>query len=214
MKNQLLRLFIEKPMLSFYDLNSLLNAGNDMRTLIIYGTRYGATTTTAEEIAKVLQGEGFDVKVVNAKEEKIKDISPYKLVIVGSGLQMGKWTGEVENFVKRFQKELTQKKVAVFISSMKTVPEHEGKTEEVAKIRSLGLDDKIAKYGLKPFDVAVFGGVIDFNKMNIITRRVLGSVKTRIEKDGFKQTQPGVYELRDREEIRTWAKELATKAKQ
>ena len=185
-----------------------------MKALIVYGTRYGATTGSAEEIAKVLQGESFDVKVVNAKEEKVKDISSYELVIVGSGLQMGKWTGEVEEFVKRFQKELTQKKVAVFISSMKTVPEHEGKTEEVAKIRSLGLDDKIAKYELKPFDVAVFGGVIDFNKMNIITRRVLGSVKVRIEKDGFKQTQPGVYELRDWEEIRGWAKELAAKARQ
>jgi len=185
-----------------------------MNTLIVYGTRYGATTATSEEIAKVLQGEGFEVKVVNAKKEKVKDISPYEIVIIGSGLQMGKWTGEVEDFVKRFHKELTHKKVAVFISSMKTVPEHEGKTEEVTKIRSLGLDDKIAKHGLKPFDVAVFGGVLDFNKMNIITRRVLGSVKTRIEKDGFKQTQPGVYELRDWEEIRAWAKELATKARQ
>jgi menaquinone-dependent protoporphyrinogen IX oxidase len=44
-----------------------------MNTLIVYGTRYGATAGTSEEIAKVLQGEGFDVKVVNAKEEKIKD---------------------------------------------------------------------------------------------------------------------------------------------
>ena len=49
-----------------------------MKTLLVYGTRYGATASTSEEIAKVLQGEGFDVKVVNAKEEKIKDISPYR----------------------------------------------------------------------------------------------------------------------------------------
>ena len=44
-----------------------------MKTLIVYGTRYGATTGTSEEIAKIFQGEGFDVKVANAKEEKIKD---------------------------------------------------------------------------------------------------------------------------------------------
>ena len=68
-----------------------------MRTLIVYGTRYGATISTSEEIAKVLakvlQSEGLEVTVVNAKEEKIKDISPYELVIVGSGMQFARWTG-------------------------------------------------------------------------------------------------------------------------
>ena len=99
-----------------------------MRTLIIYGTRYGATASTSEEIAKVLQGEGFDVKVANGKKEKIKDISHYDLIVVGSGLQMGRWTGEAEDFLKRFQKQLGEKKVAIFVSSMKTVAEREGKT--------------------------------------------------------------------------------------
>ena len=81
-----------------------------MRTLIVYGTRYGATAGTSEEIAKVLKVESFDVKVVNAKKEKIKDVSPYDLIIVGSGMQMGKWTGEAEDFLKMFPKEFGQKK--------------------------------------------------------------------------------------------------------
>jgi menaquinone-dependent protoporphyrinogen IX oxidase len=38
-----------------------------MRTLIVYGRRYGATAGASEEVAKVLEGEGFDVKVVDAK---------------------------------------------------------------------------------------------------------------------------------------------------
>jgi len=41
----------------------------------------------------VLREEGFDVRVANAKKEKIKDISEYELIIVGSGMRMGKWTG-------------------------------------------------------------------------------------------------------------------------
>ena len=168
-----------------------------MKALIVYGTRYGATAGTSEEIAKVLQSEGLDVKVVNAKEEKIKDISPYELIIVGSGLQMGKWTGEAEDFLKRFQKELPQKKVAIFISSMKTMAEREGKEEEVAKTHRMGLDDKVAKYGLNPLATGFFGGVIDFNKMNPLTRRTFGFIKPQLEKDGFKESEPGVYELRD-----------------
>ena len=85
-----------------------------MKTLIVYGTRYGATAGTSEEIAKVLQSEGFEVKVVNAKEDKIKDISPFNLIIVGSGMQFARWTGEAEDFLKRFQKELAPKKGRAF----------------------------------------------------------------------------------------------------
>ena len=76
-----------------------------MKTLIAYATRYGATTGTSEEIAKVLIEEGFDVKVVNLKEEKIRDISEYDLIIVGSGMQMGKWTSESDDFLRRFHME-------------------------------------------------------------------------------------------------------------
>jgi menaquinone-dependent protoporphyrinogen oxidase len=185
-----------------------------MKTLLVYGTRYGATASTSEEIANVLRGESFDVKVVNAKEEKIKDISQFDLVIVGSGMQFGRWTGEAEDILKRFQQELAQKKVALFISTMKTVTEREGKTEELAKTRKMELEDKVAKYSLQPISLGFFGGVLDFNKMNIITRRTLGFLRPQLEKDGFKELPHGVYELRDWEEIRGWTKELAVKARQ
>jgi len=185
-----------------------------MKALIIYGTRYGATASTSEEIAKILQSEGLEVKVINAKEEKIKDISPYGLIIVGSGMQFGRWAGEAEDFLKRFQKEFAPKKVALFISTMKTVTEREGKTEELEKTRKMELEDKVAKYNLQPISLGFFGGVLDFNKMNIITRKTLGFLRPQLEKDGFKESPSGVYELRDWEEIRGWTKELATKAKQ
>jgi menaquinone-dependent protoporphyrinogen IX oxidase len=168
-----------------------------MKTLLVYGTRYGATASTSEEIAKVLQAEGFDIKVANAKEEKINDISSYDLIIVGTGLQFARWTGEVEGFLKRFQKELAQKKLAVFVSTMKTVLDREEKTEELKKDRKMELEDKITKHNLQPISVGFFGGVMNFNKMNIITRKTVGSLRSRLEKDGFKESPPGVYELRD-----------------
>jgi menaquinone-dependent protoporphyrinogen oxidase len=185
-----------------------------MKALLVYGTRYGATATTSTEIAKVLAEEGLDVKVVNAKEEKIKAVSEYDLIIVGTGVQMGKWTGEVEDFVKRFQTQFAQKKLAVFVSSMKTIDEREGKLDKVEEARKWDIDGKIEKYGLQPIAIGFFGGVLDFNKMNFLFRRTMGFIKPQLEKDGFKQTQPDVYELRDWEEIRKWAKELAQKARQ
>ena len=80
-----------------------------MKTLIVYGTRYGATAETSEQIAKSLRGENFDVKVVNLKEEKIEDVSEYELVIIGSGIQMEKWVGEAEDFLKKFHKNPSPK---------------------------------------------------------------------------------------------------------
>lgn len=185
-----------------------------MKTLLVYGTRYGATASTSEEIAKGLQSEGFDVRVANVKEEKIKDISPYELLIVGSGMQMGKWTGEAEDFLKRFQKELPQKKLAIFASTMKSVSEREGKLEDLEKNRKISLDNVIAKYSLSPIAIGYFGGVLDFNKMNFVIRRTFGFIRPQLEKDGFKESQPGVYDLRDWEEIRVWTKELGIKARQ
>ena len=182
-----------------------------VKTLIVYATRYGATTGTAEEIAKILRSEGFDIQIVNVKEENVKDISEYDLIIVGSGMQMGKWTGEAENFLAKFHKEFADKKLALFVSTMKSVSEREGKPEDVANMRKVSLEDQISKYNLQPVALGFFGGVLDFNKMNFLMRRTMGFLKPQLEKDGFQEVQPGLYELRDWDEIRKWARELATK---
>jgi menaquinone-dependent protoporphyrinogen IX oxidase len=185
-----------------------------LKALIAYGTRYGATASTAEEIGKILSKEGFEVKIANLKQEKIKDIPEYDLVIVGSGQQMGKWVGQAEDFLKRFRTEFGGKKLAIFVSTMKTVSEREGKTDDVEKMRKLSLEDKVAKYGLKPVALGFFGGVIDFNKMGFIYRRGMGFMRPMLEKDGFKEVQPDVYDLRNWDEIRNWAWQLAKIAQQ
>lgn len=96
------------------------------KALIVYGSRTGATANTSEVIAETLRKEGLEVKVVNAKEEKIKDISGFDLVLVGSGIQIGKWTGEPEDFLKKHQKELVTKKLALFVCCGSAAPLSEG----------------------------------------------------------------------------------------
>jgi menaquinone-dependent protoporphyrinogen oxidase len=76
------------------------------KALIIYGTRYGATADTSQIIADTLRQEGFEAKVVDSKREKIPSINEFELIIVGSGIQMGKWTKEPENFLKKYQNQL------------------------------------------------------------------------------------------------------------
>jgi menaquinone-dependent protoporphyrinogen IX oxidase len=184
-----------------------------VKALILYGTRYGATKETSEEIAKMLREENFDVKVVNAQEEKIKDISEYGLVAVGSGVACGRWVNEAEDFLKKFRKEFEHKKLALFVSCVKSIAEREGNAEEVAKMRKAALEDKVSKYGLKPVSMGFFGGIIDFNRMGFLTRKGMeAAFKSPLQKHGFKETEPGAYDLRDWDEIRSWAKELAKKS--
>jgi menaquinone-dependent protoporphyrinogen IX oxidase len=185
-----------------------------LKALIAYGTRYGATTGTSEEIAKTLREEGFDTRTVNLKAEQIRDISGYDLIIVGSGMGNCRWAGEAEDFLKNFRKEFEGKKLALFVSTMITFFESEGKTDDVAKTRKVALGDKVAKYGLKPIATGLFGGVIDYNRMGFIARKGMEFFKPQLEKGGFKKVAQDVYDLRDWDEIRNWAKELSRKARQ
>lgn len=184
-----------------------------MKTLIVYATDNEATGGTSEEIAKVLREAGFEVKVVDEKEEKVHDISEYELVVVGSGLQTTRLTGETEDFLKKFQRDLAQKKVAIFVSSaLNPVYEREGNKDDLQKT-TLCLEDKTAKHGLHPIAMGIFGGVIDYSRMGLIARRAFGSIKTRLEAAGFKEAKPGVYDTRDWDEIRNWARQLALKTR-
>jgi len=100
------------------------------KALIVYGTRYGATASTSEEIARILRQEGLEVRVVDAKKERVRDIAEYDLVIVGSGIKMDRWYSEPKEFLNNFQKELAKKKVALFVScGHGCQAENEGKPE-------------------------------------------------------------------------------------
>jgi menaquinone-dependent protoporphyrinogen oxidase len=180
------------------------------KALIVYGTRYGATASTSEEIAEVLRQEGMDVRVVNAKKDKVNDITEYELVIVGSGIQINKWTKGPEKFLKKFQNELAKNKVALFVCCGSTEPldEKEEKSKSIENARTKYLEEKAAQYNIQPVAFGLFGGVYNFNKMSWFFRKTMSSVKPKLEEAGFKEVEPGLYDTRDINVIRNWAKEL------
>jgi menaquinone-dependent protoporphyrinogen oxidase len=180
------------------------------KALIVYGTRYGATASTSEEIAGGLRQEGFDVRVVNAKKDKVKDINEYELVIVGSGIQINRWTKEPEKFLKKFQKELAKKKVALFVccGSAEPLDDKTDKAKSIENARTKYLEEKAAKYNLQPIALGLFGGVYNFNKVSWLFRKFMESIKPQLEAAGVKQTEPGLYDARDLNAICSWAKEL------
>ena len=185
------------------------------KVLIVYGTRYGATAESSQVIADTLRQEGFEVKVVDAKKEKVQSVSEFDLIIVGSGIQMGKWTSEPEDFIKKHQMELSGKKVALFVScgSANPLSEGEQKTKEMTNGRQKYLENKATEFNLKPIALGYFGGCYDFNKMSWFLKRTLSSIRPKLEGAGYKETKAGVYDLRDVNGIRSWTKEVAKKVR-
>ncbi|MFX1565615.1 MAG: flavodoxin domain-containing protein [Promethearchaeota archaeon] len=184
-----------------------------MKTLIVYGTRYGATAGTSEEIAKVLRDEGFDVKVVNAKKEKVKDISDYVFVIVGNGMKFTGWTSEAKNFLRKFAEELRTKKLAVFVSSAaQVIHDYKGDMEEKAKAWTKYLVEVMAKYDLNPMAMAIFGGWVNLDNMGWVDRKMAKWFITELEAVGVKG-EDGIHDTRDWDAIHKWAKELVQKVR-
>ncbi len=178
------------------------------KALIVYGTRYGATASTAEEIAKILRQKNIETDVVNAKEQKIKEIAPYDLVIVGSGIQMHRWTSEPEDFLKKHQKELANKKLALFVCCGSATDKQKPDAAEKAKCKYL--DEKAAKYNLHPIALGLFGGVYNYNNVPWYAKKAMAMDRPRVAA-AYKETEPGIYDTRDHNAIQAWAEELAKK---
>jgi menaquinone-dependent protoporphyrinogen oxidase len=110
-----------------------------MKGLVVYGTRYGTAAEIAEEIAKVIREEGIEVDLLDVKSVKDSDVSLYDLVVVGSGIKMGKWTKQSLKLLKKNKEALANRKVALFVScgsanEEKTRPEGQEKyLDEVAQ---------------------------------------------------------------------------------
>jgi menaquinone-dependent protoporphyrinogen oxidase len=180
------------------------------KALIVYGTRTGTTANTSEVIAETLKQVGYEVKIVDAKKEKVQSIGDFDLIIVGSGIQMGKWTSKPEDFIKKHQKELSNKKLALFVSCGGANPLSEGekKNKEFDDAKRKYLEEKSNEFNVNPVALGFFGGCYDFNKMSWFFKKTLSSIKPKLESAGYKESKAGVYDLRDLDAIRNWTKEL------
>jgi menaquinone-dependent protoporphyrinogen oxidase len=177
-----------------------------MKALVVYGTRGGATKAIAEEIGKALAEHGYETAVKDARDMKGVDAKAFDLVIAGSSVWAGAWTGKAAGFLKNNQEALANKKVALFSSGLT------GNDSEKADEASKSIAKLAAAYpALKPVALAFFGGYMDFNSPSLIARVVAGAMKKDLAKKGVDTSKP--YDTRDFPAIRKWAEEVAAKAR-
>jgi menaquinone-dependent protoporphyrinogen oxidase len=175
-----------------------------MKALIVYGTRYGTAAEIAEEIAGFIKDEGVEVDLKDARGLKNVDISSYDLVVVGSGIKIGKWTKKSLKFLQENREALANRKVALFVTCGAA---NEEKTRKEGQEKYL---DQVAEKNLEnqPVATGLFGSIYDPEaKQGMMFKMVNRSIKKNLEKQGIDASKRIDY--RDWDEIRNWAKNLA-----
>jgi menaquinone-dependent protoporphyrinogen oxidase len=171
-------------------------------TLICYGTRYGSTGEIAEQIAEIHRGKGISVSVVNLKNENVKNLTSYDLVIVGSGIQMNRWTKEPKKFLQRNKELLSRKRVAIFVSC--------GSANDPAlcdEAREKYLQQIADEYPEINFvSMGLFGPKYDSTRGNFFMRKVMKGMLEDLAEDP--ENPPEVLDLRDWAKIERWAESL------
>ncbi len=132
------------------------------KTILVYATRWGATTETAREIIRVI-AEQFNIEVdlVNLKDKKTKipDISSYENVIFGVSVAKFRWAKEGKNFLKKNKKALAGKKLFVFVSSGGAGDAYQKKEfEKYEKLQKKWIDNNLHKWNLQATSRKAFGG--------------------------------------------------------
>jgi menaquinone-dependent protoporphyrinogen oxidase len=126
----------------------------DGEILISYATTYGSTYEVAEKMAEFIRSTGREVTVEKAK--KVKSITGYTLIILGAPLYMFHWSSDAHQFLNRFQKEISQVKIAIFALG----PFH-NKEDELKEAVS-ELEKELAKHpDVHPVSIKMFPGKFD-----------------------------------------------------
>lgn len=181
------------------------------KVLILYSSRYGATEKTAIEIRRIMTISDIEVKILNLRKEKIPNLMGFSLIILGSGIQLRRWTRSSLKFLKYIQKIKLETPVAVFISSGAQIflEKRKNKIELIKKERNIILDEILSKFQLKPVSSAIFGGIYDYNKIPFWSKKVLNPQKQELKSMGVEEIKQDVFDTRNLDEIRKWAYELA-----
>jgi menaquinone-dependent protoporphyrinogen oxidase len=171
-----------------------MNAGEnkmDKKILIAYATKYGATGEIAEKISLVLRKTGFGTDVLAVKN--VKDLSPYKAVVLGSAVYIGKWRKDAAAFLKTNEAALAEKPVWLFSSG----PTGKETPDELLKGWRFPKALQPVADRIQPRDMAIFHGDVNIEKLSGVEKWMVKNVKA----------QSG--DFRDWGAITSWAESIA-----
>ncbi len=167
------------------------------KILVAYASYCGTTGGVAEAIGKVLcdKGAAVDVRLV----KNVADLSSYQAAVIGSATRSASWWPEAISFVDGYREMLSRIPVAYFLTCLALV---KGTEEGRRTARSYMEPVLKAVPDVKPVDMGLFAGALDYSKLNLMYRTVM---KYKMGKKGITEG-----DFRDWPAIRTWAEGLCS----
>jgi len=165
------------------------------RVLVAYASKHGITAEIAEKIGDTLRQSGLQVDVLPAKS--VKDMAPYRAVVLGSAVYIAMWRKEMVKFLQDNEKMLSERPLWFFSSG----PMGKGDPVELLHGWRFPEAQRSLIERIKPRDITVFHGAIDLKKMNFLEKWTLKNVKAPIG------------DFRDWQAIASWAALIASKLK-
>jgi menaquinone-dependent protoporphyrinogen oxidase len=161
-----------------------------MTVLVAYASKRGSTAEIAETVAATLRREGLKVCLEPAGD--VQSLERFDAVVLGSAVYMKRWRGDARHFLKKHRKALRQMPFWAFSSG----PVGDPAQDDPAWMEPPKLAEKIDDLGGRGH--VVFGGCAPAEPRGMVERAMV---------DGI----PKEYrDRRDWDEIRTWAKQVAS----
>jgi menaquinone-dependent protoporphyrinogen oxidase len=158
------------------------------KILVAYSSAAGSTAEVAEAVARAISGGNGGVDVLRTKD--VKDLSPYRAVVVGTGIRAGRVYRDALTFLGRHHDALSQVHVAYFIVCMTMKDD----TQESRSQVETYVDQMRARAPrVEPLGVGLFAGKMDFETLPFPLRWILKAMRQ----------EQGDY--RDWDAIKAWA---------
>lgn len=153
---------------------------------IAYVTKTNTTKEIAEEIGKVVQEKNWDVKVLPVSA--IVSLEEFDAILIGSPINGMQWLPEANEFVEKYQEELSKLPTSYFLVSYLI--------NSGAKMWKKTINKSLDKASalVKPMMIGKFDGRVEDEFPGFV--RLLFGIKKGTPLD-----------LRDWDQIRAWAKE-------
>lgn len=134
-----------------------------MKTLIVFGSKYGTTEKCAKMIRENLDGKA---DLVNLKKQTTVEVNSYDTILIGGSIYVGKLQQEVKKFVDGYHKTLENKNVGLFLCCQE-------KGEKAMAFMNNNLPHWIVE---KAFVKEILGHEIYLEKMNFFERFLMKAV--------------------------------------
>ncbi|MFJ7779381.1 flavodoxin domain-containing protein [Streptomyces yangpuensis] len=157
-----------------------------VRVLVAYGSKHGATAGIASQIGRTLREDGLDATVLPADD--VKDVRGYDAVVLGGALYAGHWSGKAKRCAERNADYLKHRPVWLFSSGP---VDSSAEQHEIPPVPAVARE--MERIGAR--EHRTFGGSITSGTPGLIARAMV-----RAGKGG---------DFRNPEQIQSWAHHIS-----